>query len=155
MTDQNAQPWRDEPDSLDFEAHGLPCAMRRGPRGHWCGYVGVPKQHPFFGASTYAFGEFDARHWSDDIRVHGGLTYEANRLPDANGASEFWWYGFDCHHAGDIAPTSNATHESGAVYRDVHYVRRECESLAKQLAQLDNYRRWFEPVRMSGEHDDG
>ena len=35
------RPWENEPNSLDFEAEGLPCAMRRGASGIWCGYVGV------------------------------------------------------------------------------------------------------------------
>lgn len=45
-------PWDDEPDSIDFESHGLPCKMRRGgfESGHWCGYVGVPKGHPLHNA---------------------------------------------------------------------------------------------------------
>lgn len=43
-------PWETEPDSLDFEAEGLPCAMRRNERyGVWCGYVGVGPEHPLFG----------------------------------------------------------------------------------------------------------
>ena len=47
MTD--ARPWETEPDSLDFEAEGLPCAMRRGRHDVWCGYVGVGPNHPLFG----------------------------------------------------------------------------------------------------------
>lgn len=42
-------PWTKEPDSADFEAHGLKCALRRGPVGAWCGYVGIPKEHPLHG----------------------------------------------------------------------------------------------------------
>ena len=42
MTDDNSErPWETEPDSLDFEADDLRCAMRRNDLGVWCGYVGV------------------------------------------------------------------------------------------------------------------
>lgn len=43
------KPWEHEPDALDFEAEGLPCAMRRNHHGVWCGYVGVAADHPLFG----------------------------------------------------------------------------------------------------------
>jgi hypothetical protein len=47
------RPWEHEPDSLDFEADGLPCIMRRNPRwGTWCGYVGIGREHPLFGLPT-------------------------------------------------------------------------------------------------------
>jgi hypothetical protein len=49
MTDQ---PWDSEPDTVDFEAEGLPCAMRRNGHGVWCGYVGVGADHPLHGLPT-------------------------------------------------------------------------------------------------------
>ena len=46
-------PWETEPDSLDFEAEGLPCVMHRNPRWRtWCGYVGVDDKHPLYGLPT-------------------------------------------------------------------------------------------------------
>ncbi len=42
-------PWNNEPDSKDFTAHELHCALRRNSSGAWCGYVGVPKEHPLYG----------------------------------------------------------------------------------------------------------
>ena len=45
--------WESEPDSLDFEAEGLPCVMQRNPKwGTWCGYVGIGKDHPLHGLPT-------------------------------------------------------------------------------------------------------
>ena len=41
--------WDDEPDSHSFIHAGMRCELRRGPAGAWCGYVGVPKEHPWFG----------------------------------------------------------------------------------------------------------
>ena len=47
------RPWETEPDSLDFEAEGLPCVMRRNPVwGTWCGYVGIGQEHPLHGLPT-------------------------------------------------------------------------------------------------------
>jgi hypothetical protein len=47
------RPWESEPDSLDFEADGLPCVMRRNTNfGTWCGYVGIDREHPLFDLPT-------------------------------------------------------------------------------------------------------
>ena len=44
--------WENEPDTLDWEYNGLTCAIRRvGEMGHLCGYVGVKKDHPWYGKS--------------------------------------------------------------------------------------------------------
>lgn len=43
--------WETEGDERDFEASGLKCAMRRGPGGNWCGYVGVSTEHPLHSVS--------------------------------------------------------------------------------------------------------
>ena len=61
------QPWTTEPNNIDFEAHGLPCRMRRGPVGSWNGYVGVPKGHPLH-AVSYSDVDYER------IDVHGGLS---------------------------------------------------------------------------------
>lgn len=61
-----------------------------------------------------------------------------------------WWLGFDCAHAGDISPafdhltklsqlkTAMVTDSRWPAdeYRDMAYVTRECEDLAKQLVEL-------------------
>jgi hypothetical protein len=45
-----AGPWQDEPDRVDFIAHGFAClALRHPDHGHYCGYAGVPREHPFYG----------------------------------------------------------------------------------------------------------
>lgn len=131
MTDR---PWENEPDSLTFEAEGLPCAMRRGVYGVWCGYVGVGPEHPLFGLPynhplKLPPGWFAARKpfpgsGSIDImlhalggkpleescqislalEVHGGVSFAG--VPE--GASDaHWWFGFDCAHAGDYLPREN------------------------------------------------
>lgn len=98
--------WDGEPDRVEWtdEDTRLTCLAHRGPSGHWCGYVAVPKGHPLWG--TYYGDECDvlrdlveARNNAeigqvgpvnlllmamrgsaeptpqDIIDVHGGLTY--------------------------------------------------------------------------------
>lgn len=67
-TDWDAGPWDGEPDRVDFHHQGLACLMLRNSRsGNWCGYVGVPREHPYYGQSSS----------EPDVDVHGGLTYAA------------------------------------------------------------------------------
>jgi hypothetical protein len=128
--DNNERPWETEPDSLDFEADDLRCAMRRNDLGVWCGYVGVGPEHPLFGLPTnhplkLPRSWFEGRRGLEgtgpmdlfihamsgkrledacDIslafQVHGGITY-ADHLSDSD---KLWWFGFDCGHAGDYVP---------------------------------------------------
>ena len=185
-------PWKTEPDSLDFEAEGLPCAMRRNDRfGTWCGYVGVGAEHPLFGLpynhplqlpSSWFEGRKvdqgvgpmdlfihmlggaksidDATPICIALHVHGGCNYAEDHVPDPNKIAEpdgRWWFGFDCMHAGDLAPGMpkhdalmnqmidtmpehmRATmrdivfRKNRGVYRDQQYVVAECQWLDIQL----------------------
>jgi hypothetical protein len=50
-----------------------------------------------------------------------------------------WWFGFDCHHAWDLAPgmPANFLIDFGdAVYRTLEYVTNETNCLASQLKDL-------------------
>jgi hypothetical protein len=140
--------WDGEPDKLQWtdEATGLPCLAVRHPRlGNWCGYVGVPPEHPLHG-----------RGYEDlDLEVHGGLSFahacqphesEADGICHVPGPGEpehVWWLGFDCAHGGDLSPgllrkdldwldslKVLAEHE---IYRPLAYVKGECARLAAQL----------------------
>lgn len=75
-------PWMNEPDKKQWQdpETGLPCLIVRGPVGAWCGYVGVGKDHPWFGKDYTNL----SLEWDDPerqktpeavIRVHGGLTF--------------------------------------------------------------------------------
>lgn len=127
------RPWETEPDSLDFEAEGLPCRMQRIPRGNWCGYVGVGEGHPLFGLPTnhllklpaswfarrrgfegtgpmdlfihlFSGKELtDACEISIALQVHGGVNFAEDRVP-GDKPDGHWWFGFDCGHAGDYMP---------------------------------------------------
>lgn len=149
-------PWRTEPDRLQWVHAGYACLMVRHPAlGHWCGYVGVDRTHPDYGKSSE----------DPDVQVHGGLTYAAPcrdnicHVPAPGMPDDVWWFGFDCAHWQDLSPNilglnaktsriklSSALREIQErhlevdVYRDVEYVKRECEGLADQLrniAELD------------------
>lgn len=137
-------PWVSEPDSVDFEAHGMACHMLRHPvLGVWCGYVEVPRSHPLHGL-----------RYDDDlvreIDVHGGLTYagEYGRVFGGAASDTAWCFGFDCGHLWDLMPYAQPLRDdldlpspmlggdTDDVYRDLQYVHAQCEALAAQLAAL-------------------
>ena len=144
-TEWGPGPWQDEPDKMQWldDATGLPCLIVRNHFGSLCGYVGVSKGHP-----AYKKGYDDV-----DVDVHGGLTFAGKcgericHLVEDGEDDDVWWLGFDCGHCFDLAPGIRATlakmnppnklyEDRDAVYRDVAYVRSECERLAKQLKAL-------------------
>lgn len=120
-----AGPWLAEPeDVVTWEAHGLPCELRRQGEGYWCGYVALPKEHLFFGAP----GELA----NACLDVHGGITY-AQESPPGWVFEGAWRLGWDALHGGDLAPGMPTTHGRGT-YRTLPWCRRETERLAEQLA---------------------
>jgi len=113
--------WDDEPNELEFEHAGLSCLiLRHRTMGHLSGYVCVPKGHRLYG---------EIGHDLRDLDVHGGVTCCGYLKPGG-----LWCIGFDCAHPGDAIPWPEPYPERPGVYRDIHYVRRECERLADQLA---------------------
>jgi hypothetical protein len=64
---------------------------------------------------------------------HGGVTYSGRGV---NGMREdLWYFGFDCSHLGDVLPDMPSGHNGpDDRYRGAHYVQKNVESLAKQLA---------------------
>jgi hypothetical protein len=86
----------------------------------------------------------------DNIEVHGGLTFSGLRNKSA-----LWYFGFDCGHVLDFSPGLDAMTKLLYVdesvrwkerqkmfgdwkYRDIDYVRAECQRLARQLKAMDN-----------------
>jgi hypothetical protein len=150
-------PWDDEPDREDWEtAAGLPAIALRHPSGHWCGYVGVAPLHP---AANVKEGVEDV------INVHGGITYGPSpcagricHVPKPGEKDERVWFGFDFAHCDDVSPGDtdddwtvwvedgrkarwgrkaiDSVGEVKGVYRDLAYVRAECERAASQLAAM-------------------
>jgi|1185.fasta_scaffold22100_3 hypothetical protein len=135
-------PWVDEADRLEFEACGLPCLITRNPLlGTMCGYVAVPPGHPLHGVSY--------RVASAALDVHGGVNYsqrcddEVCHKAKPGEPDDVWWFGFHCACGWDLLPYMSKWlgcprdgHGDLQNYRDLNFVRVECESLAVQLAAL-------------------
>ena len=125
-------PWDNEPDREDFISNGFSCLLLRNNVGSWCGYVGVPENHPAFGKDY------------DDIKVdvHGGLTYASKcrgpiyHNPAPGMPENIWWLGFDTAHYMDLSPgmLKYSVLQRGDIYRDQQYTKNETDCLAAQLA---------------------
>lgn len=126
------KPWENEPDEWEAEMVYL---LRHPFHGAWCGYVGIPEGHQYFGKNYQEL---------DHLEVHGGLTYSADHRP-LHEPDGLWWFGFDCAHGFDFAPqlhkditklglpfSALLTDENG--YRTLDYVKKQALHLAKQLA---------------------
>ncbi len=161
-----AGPWDAEPDEHDWNHKGLlSCAMRRGPSGHWCGYVAVPLSHPWHGKSYSekvkapkalmerevninsigAVNAFCASiHVDEDLQaaaicmlidVHGGLTHSGEDWPAKR--EGMWWFGFDCSHCDDLTPAMIQHYSNpDRPYRDFDYTKEQTEGLADQLVRI-------------------
>ena len=155
-------PWSDEPDKVQWvdQATGLDCLAVRNRMGVWCGYVGITSEHPWFEVGysqciEHCEGSVDngyCEHTPEAlISVHGGLTFSDRchegvgdeavcHVPYPGRDGRVWWFGFDCNHAFDLAPSILHPKEfpilENDVYRDLPYVREEVALLAKQLASV-------------------
>ncbi len=143
-TDWSAGEWDNEPiDKAAWKDNetGLDCMIHRNSMGTWCGYVGVPEDHPFFG------DDYDQHY---DLNVHGGLTFaDACHGMEESGkgichpndeGDHVWWFGFDCAHYMDKIPNRRMSAMDGT-YRNQEYVTAEVTSLAKQLAETSQWLR--------------
>lgn len=124
-------PWDAEPDKVQWqdEATGLACLVVRGTMGAWCGYVGLPPGHPWYGGNVH----------HGVVEVHGGITYGPspcgkNICHEVDGVDDVRWVGFDCGHHCDLSPEDRPSRN--AVYRDLAFVQREVTMLAAQLAEV-------------------
>ena len=123
----NKQPWIDEPDEMEFEHCGLKCKILRVKTlGHLCGYVGIPEYHRLYKK------EYPDVNRIDELEVHGGLTFS-----DTIGNDGLWYFGFDAAHAFDLMPNNPFRFSSTDLYeyRDINYMKKECEKLAEFLAK--------------------
>lgn len=138
--------WQNEPDYLKWESNGFECFLYRNRFGSWCGYVVIPKNHPWF-HEEYPDIEAD---------VHGGLTF-------SEGDDNHWIIGFDCAHYRDEQPANTykimsylnkispgTASESNlkklkeleervigfSFYKNMGFAKRETENLAKQAKEV-------------------
>ena len=122
----------DGPTLWDLRAvyRGYPVRARRAPRGHWCGYITVPRIHPW---AMQACTDEDGKAAAPDemrllgaIDMHGGCTYAEF---EGGGIT----VGFDCAHCSDgIPPWITDRAYWGGTYRDLAFVRAQLLSLAEQ-----------------------
>lgn len=136
--------WLNEPD-LCFWHHGLPClAIRDMSMGIWKGFAGVEAGHSLYEKTMdYIVGIPQAL---DLFRsVHGGLS-GAGRLSTKyqNYSKGCWWIGLETTQGSDLMPllklersdTDMTKLISNQTYKDLHFIRRETNKLAKQLIKL-------------------
>lgn len=111
------------------EHEGFQFVTVHNTMGYRCGYIRVPKGHPWHGKDY------------DDISadVHGGLTFAEPDLPcDKPGEDDAYWIGFDCAHYGDAQdPNLPAEHRvnHGGIIKTTAYVEAECRKLCEQAAR--------------------
>ena len=133
-------PWQTEPDEEEFEYKGYWCFMTRNRFGAWCGYVLLPKDHPFSTVESYR---------DIDIEVHGGITYASLVERKINNEMrEGYMIGFDCGHYRDYMPTQKVINDffkqqcpswpqlgssTEDIYRDIEFVRNEIKSMVDQI----------------------
>tara|TARA_R110000822_G_C14954809_1_gene455432 strand:- start:21 stop:494 length:474 start_codon:yes stop_codon:yes gene_type:complete len=136
------RPWENEPDHAEWvqEPSGYKCRIVRNEHtGTLCGYVGIPKEHRFWGIG------YDPDSELSDIsdNVHGGITYSQQ------GDDGWWYFGFDTSHLDDFAPTmieqAIARHESNSRFYDCmkyktwEFVDDQIYWLGKRLWQYNEY----------------
>lgn len=152
----SAGPWDGEPDRFEWRSDGVPCLVQRSPLGAWCGYVGVPPGHPWFG-KAFDLCSTDLSGVVVEPSVHGGVTYAAAcapehgicHVPAPGEPDDLWWVGFDCAHAGDVSPGMDAALREAreklgqpppveqpdwmrSTYKPIAYAKLHVEGLADQ-----------------------
>ena len=117
---------------------GLEWEVTKSFIGHRCGYVRLPKGHPWHGQG-----------WEEcPAAVHGGLTFaEPDTHCGKGGEDDAWWRGFDCGHYRDavdpaLLPKGHPWHTDDtlrdllsppwATIKTTEYVVAECRRLAEQ-----------------------
>lgn len=104
---------------------GFRAVVTMSDMGHRCGYVGLPKEHPLYGAEYSDPSPALTAPSNDEpvgkrgvitllcvtpermtspelvFDVHGSLTFSGNGHGRYPVLSDLWWFGYDCGHAGD------------------------------------------------------
>ena len=137
------RPWENEPDHAEWvqEISGYKCRISRMEgSGALCGYVGIPKEHRFWGVS---YEESNVELSEIEVDVHGGLTYSEE------GKDGYWYFGFDTTHANDFAPKlvelliefgrKDLPFHYCMNYKKWEYVEEQVFWLGKRLWQYNEY----------------
>jgi len=137
--------WLSEPDLCSWEQYNLPClALRDMSMGIWKGFVGLAEGHPFY---NHTMDELikNADLMEIFFAVYGGLS-GAGRLAAKykEFSKNYWWLGIETSHGSDLMPLlkmeMNDNPEmakllSGQTYKDLQFIRRETNKLAKLLSK--------------------
>lgn len=101
--------------------------------GHFCGYVYIGRDHNLFDRVNY---ENDC-----GLECHGGITF--SQISESGNQHKI---GFDCDHSCDKPHPHYEDIDyvgiggKSSKYRDIDYVKNECESLSDQLKAIqDDY----------------
>lgn len=138
--------WLREPDLCSWEQYDLPClAIRDMSMGVWKGFVGLSDDHPFFNKPiTDLLKNQDVMDFF--FAIHGGLC-TSGRLPlkYKEFSKNFWWLGMEASHGTDLMPLLKldigadvdvSKLFSGQTYKDLLFIRRETNKLAKHLSKI-------------------
>lgn len=137
--------WIEEVDFMEWMYKGIKCLVFRNGFGSLCGFIYVPKDHPWHGKNYEQIA----------VNVHGGLTYSR----EMNNQEHI--IGFDCSHWNDLSPgladpliearkSFNSTQMEEldeklrklkkflplATYKNISFVKSECESLVDQMLSI-------------------
>jgi hypothetical protein len=137
--------WLSEPDLCFWYYHDTPClALRDMSMGIWKGFVGITEGHLLF---EVPMDQVIALPQALELfRVaHGGLS-GVGRLPAKyqNLAKNCWWVGIETTQGDDLMPMLKldqgdpdmAKLLSNQTYKDLHFIRRETNKLARHLLKV-------------------
>lgn len=119
-----------------YHGYRIVCLFMEG--GFRCGYVGIRNN------------KRPGRLNLDRIRVHGGITYSKNHLPEQK-PDGCWYIGFDCNHqpfdGHDIRAAETyfagskgildrlAIYPINSRFRSLEYVEAQCREIVRQLEE--------------------
>lgn len=113
----------------EFIYKGIACYITLDDQGIRCGYAALPQEN---------YIKCDI----DNLKCHGGITYEGKRLPGIDKEDrDTYIIGFDCAHYGDVRDVRAAEKAFG--YSDMPYILltgkiRTVEFCEKELVELVN-----------------
>jgi hypothetical protein len=137
--------WLKEPDLCSWQYANLSClAVRDMSMGIWKGFVGLDQDHPLYDKNiNYIVALPQALELFGS--VHGGLSGVGKlSVKYKSYAKNYWWIGIETSQGDDLMPllkldqsdTDMTKLLSIQTYKDLHFIRRETNKLAKQLIKL-------------------
>lgn len=137
--------WLKEPDLCFWYFGGLPClTVRDMSMGIWKGFVGIDSEHPLYEKSIQDI--IGLPQALDLFRAaYGGLNGAGKLSPKyQNYAQDYWWIGIETTQGSDLMPLLKLDQSdadmvkllSNQTYKDLHFIRRETNKLAKQLLKI-------------------